>query len=232
MYEITVTRGFTLVELLIVIVVLGILAAIIAVGYREVEKKAKNAVIQQKVSDVSKALSAYRAATGSFPMPTGFTWQPYSMLPHNGMTGVCISKDNAGKKYCHIDQYSSESAGYNGVMKWQIADYYRDEFAAQGLTIPSAPAFPRVMMKVQGSLAGELYVSGVQYSYYFAGMPVTDFNGVFLHYPQHGKKCPKGDTSVDPVMLRPYNSYNSTAKQILNDTVMCRRKIGTSLAGA
>lgn len=60
-------RGFTIVELLIVIVVIGILAAITIVAYNSVQGKARD---QRRLSDASqirKSLELYRADKGDYP---------------------------------------------------------------------------------------------------------------------------------------------------------------------
>jgi len=55
------TRGFTIVELLIVIVVIGILAAITIVAFNGVQNRAKTAAVQSSVSQVMKKVLAYAA---------------------------------------------------------------------------------------------------------------------------------------------------------------------------
>lgn len=60
-------RGFTLVELLIVIVIIAILAAITAVAYNGIQKRATNAVIQSDLNAVAKFVQLYQADNGSYP---------------------------------------------------------------------------------------------------------------------------------------------------------------------
>ncbi len=60
-------RGFTIVELLIVIVVIGILAAITIVAYNGIQQRAKNNAITSTVVGYVKALSLYAADTGTYP---------------------------------------------------------------------------------------------------------------------------------------------------------------------
>jgi prepilin-type N-terminal cleavage/methylation domain-containing protein len=61
-------RGFTIVELLIVIVVIGILAAITIVAYNGVQSRARNSAAQSAAENVAKKLEAFNAATGAYPV--------------------------------------------------------------------------------------------------------------------------------------------------------------------
>jgi len=60
-------RGFTLVELLIVIVVLGILSGIVVFGVARFRTDATAAACKADIATVSVAANAYDAQTGSFP---------------------------------------------------------------------------------------------------------------------------------------------------------------------
>ena len=60
-------QGFTIVELLIVIVIIGILAAISIVSYNGVQQRAKNGAIISVASQSIKAIGAYIATTGTYP---------------------------------------------------------------------------------------------------------------------------------------------------------------------
>lgn len=60
-------RGFTIVELLIVIVVIGILAAIVIVAYNGIQNRAKTQSGQAAASNIQKKVEAYNAAVGSYP---------------------------------------------------------------------------------------------------------------------------------------------------------------------
>jgi prepilin-type N-terminal cleavage/methylation domain-containing protein len=64
-------RGFTIVELLIVIVVIGILAAISLVAYNGVQNRAKNSSVKAAVASVQKLVEAYAVEKGSYPSTGG-----------------------------------------------------------------------------------------------------------------------------------------------------------------
>ena len=64
------SKGFTIVELLIVIVIIGILAGISIVAYTGMQERSRNMAIERAVSDYVKALGVYAAEYGTYPAPT------------------------------------------------------------------------------------------------------------------------------------------------------------------
>lgn len=60
-------RGFTIVELLIVIVVIGILAAITIVAFNNINARARNIRTISVVQSYNKALSSYRTVNDNYP---------------------------------------------------------------------------------------------------------------------------------------------------------------------
>lgn len=59
--------GFTIVELLIVIVVIGILAAITIVAYNGIQQRARDTDRRQGVATIKKALELYKIDNGGYP---------------------------------------------------------------------------------------------------------------------------------------------------------------------
>lgn len=64
--------GFTIVELLIVIVVIGILAAITVVAYNGIQTRAENAKTTNAVGEYVKAILSYQSINGIYPVDPGW----------------------------------------------------------------------------------------------------------------------------------------------------------------
>lgn len=63
----TIKKGFTIIELLIVIVVIGILAAIVVVTYQGVQNKANTTAAEQNAREVINKASAFNAVATVYP---------------------------------------------------------------------------------------------------------------------------------------------------------------------
>lgn len=69
------TRGFTIVELLIVIVVIAILAAITVVAYNGIQASARFGAYRSEIQTLNKAILMYHADNGFYPgTATGSCW--------------------------------------------------------------------------------------------------------------------------------------------------------------
>jgi prepilin-type N-terminal cleavage/methylation domain-containing protein len=60
-------QGFTLVELLIVIVILGVLAGIVVFGVARFQSDSQTAACKADIATVNAAANAFDAATGAYP---------------------------------------------------------------------------------------------------------------------------------------------------------------------
>ena len=68
-------RGFTIVELLIVIVVIAILAAISIVAYNGIQQRGRDSQRKSDIATIQKALELYHIDNGGYPKCTGGTYQ-------------------------------------------------------------------------------------------------------------------------------------------------------------
>lgn len=76
------TRGFTIVELLIVIVVIGILAAITIVAYNGIQARGRDSARISKLNQIAKAIELYKVDNGTYPQ----------ILDGNGAESACGSQ--------------------------------------------------------------------------------------------------------------------------------------------
>jgi prepilin-type N-terminal cleavage/methylation domain-containing protein len=60
--------GFTIVELLIVVVVIGILAAIVIVAYNGITNSAHDSAVRSDLGTIGKKLELYKVKNGSYPI--------------------------------------------------------------------------------------------------------------------------------------------------------------------
>jgi len=82
-------RGFTIVELLIVIVVIAILAAITIVSYNGITSRANTSGAQAAANSVVKKIEAYNAEEGGYPATTGLLTSAAATKSYQ-LTGVTV----------------------------------------------------------------------------------------------------------------------------------------------
>ena len=77
------SKGFTIVELLIVIVVIGILATLVVTTYSGIEAKARDSKRQADVKAIQTQLEAFYASNNYYPSTADIndsaTWRPANM---------------------------------------------------------------------------------------------------------------------------------------------------------
>ncbi|MNQ27533.1 Type II secretion system protein G precursor [compost metagenome] len=83
--------GFTIVELLIVIVIIGILAAITIVAYNGIQQRANNSSTITAVNQTVKAISSYIATNNTYPSTGALCLVPSTTCTAGG-TAIAVSQ--------------------------------------------------------------------------------------------------------------------------------------------
>lgn len=114
-------RGFTIVELLIVIVVIAILAAITIVAYNGIQNQARLASLQADVSQASKQIKAF-AVTNADAYPTSV-----SSCPSPTSTALCLNpSDDNTATYVVDNSFTPRSYCYSSTAD-NGESYFTDE---------------------------------------------------------------------------------------------------------
>ena len=93
------SRGFTIAELLIVIVVIAILAALSYVGYTSVNNRAAISVLQSDLSQAAKQLDLAKVESGTYQGTDGATTDGSPLKKSDGTT-LQYTRSNNGQDYC------------------------------------------------------------------------------------------------------------------------------------
>lgn len=132
-------QGFTIVELLIVIVVIGILAAITIVAYNGVQNRALDTRRKSDIASIQKALAQYAAVNdgqyptsqygsssinGSWASSADASWasfvtamKPYANIPKDPVSTPGVWTGTNGYNYSY---YSNTNAACGGRIKYML----------------------------------------------------------------------------------------------------------------
>lgn len=106
-------KGFTIVELLIVIVVIGILAAITIVSFNGVSAKAKTAKAQSDASSILKKLELYRSLSvdsgDGYPLPNQAHQHWYNLEESDMSSSDPLTKLPSNLRVVRGDENSNDS---------------------------------------------------------------------------------------------------------------------------
>lgn len=124
-------RGFTIVELLIVIVIIGILASITIVAYNGIQGRARDSARISDINAIRKALEVYKSFNGEYPEENVAGWEyshtdPQNFIsalkPYLGKTPVDPVNDAANYYYYH--RYAAGTSSWGVTCPVVRGDYY------------------------------------------------------------------------------------------------------------
>ena len=133
-------RGFTIVELLIVIVVIAILAAITVVAFNGVQNRANDSAVQADLTNFAKLIEFQKAENGTYPATLtasmGFKFSKGSYGQDTQSRNVRYCYNSANDSY--VLMTSSKSGNYfkvqNSVVQSTAATYGWGVCSQIGLT--------------------------------------------------------------------------------------------------
>ena len=106
-------KGFTIVELVIVIVIIGILAAIVIVAYNGITNRARASKTQSTVDTIVKKAEAYNAENGTYPTTlatlTGAASSSTWYVPSNAVNLLTADPTTAPANEASIRFYACDS---------------------------------------------------------------------------------------------------------------------------
>lgn len=122
--------GFTLIEILVVIIIIGVLASFIAIGVNQAMISAKTSMCEEIMQQVFSATEQYRVKFGDYP-PSSLAELGVS-LPNETNNGIealvaCLATRKGGPFHTPPDEYYSnvdgdESARAKEVTQWFFGD--------------------------------------------------------------------------------------------------------------
>ena len=127
MQNVYVKKGFTIVELIIAIVVVGILAAISLMAYNGIQERAEDTRILTVINSFKKSMTIYKTLHGKFPKPAS--------------SHTCIGE---------ISDYPAISGTEEGRCGWGVVDEGFNE-ALRSVSSSRVPDGSFAKHKVQGS---------------------------------------------------------------------------------
>lgn len=139
-------KGFTIVELLIVIVVVAILATISVAAYNGVQKRANQSLVKQDFSNIKKKLEFYKIEHGRYPAGEVVdTIQVAKSAYRTDIFNVFYTISANGEAYCFAASAKGESggAGYRMCSGGAIQEITDMSGAAHHAALPGPTVWSR-----------------------------------------------------------------------------------------
>lgn len=140
-------RGFTIVELLIVIVVIAILAAITIVAYNGIQQRARTSALQSELTNASKALDAarYRTTTELYPSTlaeANISLNDATYIYEPLDNSFCLTKTNDSLSYYVSNSQKNPKEGTCGndtiISWWRLNGNATDSIGSNNGTVVNA----------------------------------------------------------------------------------------------
>jgi prepilin-type N-terminal cleavage/methylation domain-containing protein len=161
----TKTRGFTIVELLIVIVVIAILAAITIVAYNGIQERATNSKNVSEAVQVAKLLESYKAVNGAYPATTA--------------DAVCVG-----------DGFKNYVGDSNGDCWDTVGSYYKSVDAAFNTSLATVGSLPSTTKDCIPYVSTACFTGPVYATQAANDQPTPA--GPSVRYWVRGTSCPSG----------------------------------------
>ncbi|MDB5162475.1 MAG: putative ral secretion pathway protein GspG [Candidatus Saccharibacteria bacterium] len=172
-------KGFTIVELLIVVVVIAILAAITIVSYNGIQRRASNSIVLSSVSNWEKIIRLYQVTSDKLPDD----W-------------TCLGTT--------VNDFPDDSAYGLGVGMCERGMIVADGWTSEFKTVPPQPTKPTptpVLLRQNASAGsgamktltnGTKVMKGVVYAAVSSQTQVSH-PGAYLFYALDSQACPSGE---------------------------------------
>jgi len=133
MFSLKKQKGFTIVELLIVIVVIGILATLVIVTFSGIQKKARDSQRQTDINALASHISAYYADKGYYPTITDMNDSTFRTANMKGLDPEAL-KDPRGSAQTLVGTTTANSYLYT-TTGCTAANPSSDTNACDGFTL-------------------------------------------------------------------------------------------------